>query len=196
MIIGHLGVAFAAKWRWRRIPLGTLLAATFAPDILRLALAGTGLRFQDTNLYTHAIPWCVLVAIIAGTLAWRAMHDRSAGLVVGAIVMSHIALDAFSGHKPLWRNGPVGMDAGSFEQLELVIEAALLMTGWLLLQRVRSPRWATHRAVPLLLIGIQIANALGSISQRPYDIRCLAYPMYACSGNSPLTHRWEVTPFW
>ena len=196
MIIGHIGVALAAKWRWPRIPLVAILAATFAPDILRLALAATGLNFQATNLYSHALPWCVLLAVATATLAWSTLHDRTAALVLGVIVLSHVALDAVSGHKPLWRNGPVGLDTGSFAQLELVVEAALVIAGWMLLRRVRAPRWATRRAVPLLLIVVQMISALGSISQRPYNSRCLAYPMGACTDDSPLTRRWETTPFW
>ena len=196
MIIGHVGVAFAAKRQWPRLPLSVLLATTFAPDLLRLALAATGLPFATTNLYSHALPWCVLLAVVAGALAWSAMRDRRALLVVSAVMMSHIVLDAFSGRKPLWSNGPPGLDMGAFEQLELVVESALLVGGWLMLRRTRAPRWATSRAVPVLLILVQVASALGSISQRPYNTRCLAYPMRACTEASALTRRWETTPFW
>lgn len=196
MIIGHIGLAFAAKRRWPRVPLGALLVASFAPDLLRVALASTGLPLKTTNLYSHALPWCALLAVAATALAWRTLRDRGAGLLIGAIVMSHIVLDGFSGRKPLWRDGPVGLDAGSFEVLELFIEAALLIAGWQLLRGTRAPRWATNRALPLVLIAVQVASALGSISQRPYNTRCLAYPMRACTEASALTRRWETTPFW
>src|ERR1700737_3102082 len=103
MIIGHIGVALAAKWRWPRTPLGALLVASLAPDILRAILAAAGLRWQQTNFYSHALPWILILAVVAGGLAWKALHDRTAGLVVGAVVVSHIVLDLISSDKPLVR---------------------------------------------------------------------------------------------
>ncbi|MEP6730412.1 MAG: hypothetical protein ABJE10_07235 [bacterium] len=196
MIIGHVGVAFAAKWRWPRLPLGALLAATFAPDLLRACLALTGMPWQRSNPYSHGFPWSAILAVGAGILAWRILRDRTAGVVVFGLVVAHIALDMVSGNKQLWANGPAGIDLGSFEQLELVIEAALLLTGWTLMRRLTRPRWATHWSVPTLLLAVQTITLAGSISQRPYDIRCLSYPISPCTNRSVITKRWVTTPFW
>src|SRR3954470_5381075 len=38
MIVGHLGLAYAARARWRQIPFAWLIVATMAPDLARLAL--------------------------------------------------------------------------------------------------------------------------------------------------------------
>jgi hypothetical protein len=196
MIIGHVGVAFAAKWRWRRIPLVALLVATFAPDILRELLAAFHLPLKQANLYSHALPWSVILAVAAAGLTWAAMRDRTASLVVFGVVMSHVALDMISGNKPLWNNGPEGIDVGHGEQVELIVEALLLLAGWYLLRRVDVPRWLKHWSVPVLLITFQMVSLVGSMSQRPYATRCLASPLSACTDDSWLTRRWETTPFW
>jgi hypothetical protein len=196
MIIGHVGVAFAAKWRWRRIPLGALLVATFAPDILRQVFAALTFPWQQTNFYSHALPWSALLAVAAGVLAWMALTDRTAGMVIGAVVLSHIALDMVSGNKPLWSNGPVGLDLDDVEQAELVIESALMLIGWFLLRRAGPPRWTRHWALPLFLIALETVNLVGSISRRPYETRCLASPIGTCSNASFLTKRWNTRPLW
>jgi hypothetical protein len=196
MIIGHIGVAFAAKSRWQRVPLFALLVATFAPDVLRELLAAFLLPLKETNLYSHGLPWSVLLALVAGTLAWAALRDRTAVFVVMGVVLSHVALDMISGSKPLWNNGPEGMDLGRVEQVELLAEATLLLVGWRLLRRVELRGWITHRWLPTLLIAIQAIVLVGSISQRPYATRCLASPLGACTGDTWLTTRWETTPFW
>jgi hypothetical protein len=196
MIIGHIGIAFAAKSRWQRIPLFALLVATFAPDILRELLAAFLLPLRETNLYSHALPWSVALALVAGALAWAALEDRTAVLVVMGVVLSHVVLDMISGSKPLWNNGPEGMDLGRVEQVELLVEATLLLVGWRLLRRVEPRGWMTHRWLPTLLIAIQTVVHIGSISQRPYATRCLAAPLGPCTGDTWITTRWETTPFW
>ena len=197
MIIGHIGVAFGAKWRWRRVPLAALLVATFAPDILREVFAAAGFPWRQSNFYSHALPWSAILAVVAGALAWKALQDGTAGLVVFGVVLSHVALDMISGNKPLWSNGPTGLDFEHVEQVELIIESGLMLVGWYLLRRAEQSRWAEHWTLPTFLIAFQMVYLLGSISQRPYATRCLASPLGACTDASLLTKRWNTTaPFW
>ncbi len=196
MIMGHVGVAFAAKWRWQRIPLGALLLATFAPDILRELLAVFLLPLKETNLYSHALPWSALLALGVGALGWFLLREREAFVIVSGVALSHIALDVLSGSKPLWVAGPDGLDLWRNAPVELLIECALLFAGWSLLRRAPGRGWAKHWTVPLLLSLVLVVTLLGSISQRPYATRCLASPMTACTDGSWLTGRWDTTPFW
>lgn len=196
MIIGHIGVALATRSQWRRIPLAALLLATFAPDLLRELLAVFLLPLKQTNLYSHALPWSVLLAFVAATVALAVMRDRTSAVVVFGVVLSHIALDMISGNKPLWNSGPEGIDLGHVEQAELLVETVLLLSGWYLLRRVATPAWTRNWAVPAFLIVLQAVALLGSISQRPYATRCLASPLGACTDNTWITKRWATTPFW
>jgi hypothetical protein len=196
MIIGHVGVAFAARWRWPRLPLSALLLATFAPDMLRAVLAAFQFPVVQANFYSHALPWSALLALAAGALAWAALRDGTSSLVIAAVVMSHVALDMLSGNKALWKNGVEGIDLGHVEQVELLLESALLLGGWYFLRRASAPTWLKRWWVPALLIAFQAASLAGSISQRPYASRCLASPLAACTDGSLMTRRWETTPFW
>lgn len=198
MIIGHVGAAFAAKAQWPRVPLGALLVATFAPDILREVFASAGLDWQHTNLYSHGLPWCIVLAVGAGMLGWKVLADRTrtAGFVIAGLVLVHIALDLISGNKDMGPGGPVGLHVELFQQLELVIEGGLLLAGWWLMRRTVAPRWATHGAVPALLILLETTYLAGSMSLRPYRTRCLASPVAECTERSWLTMKWNSRPFW
>lgn len=197
MIIGHIGLAFAAKRRWESISLSVLLLATFAPDILRAPLAAAGMHWRDTNLYTHALPAGLIWAALIGVLAQRTLRDRTATCVVVALVVSHLGLDMISGRKPLWAHGPVGLDVEEFEQLELVIETLLLVAGWWLLRGTRTtPAWTRRPVVPVVLTVLEVVYLAGTMSQRPYRTRCLAAPIAECTDASLLTTKWNTTPFW
>jgi hypothetical protein len=197
MIIGHIGVAYAAKARWPRVPLGALLLASLSPDILREVFASAGLDWRQTNLYSHGLPWCLLLAAAAGLLAWKALADRTrmAGIVVAGLVLLHVALDLVSGNKDMGPGGPVGLYLESFQQLELVIESGLLLAGWWMMRRAVAPRWATHWVMPVALILLEATYLAGSMSMRPYKTRCLASPMAECSDRSLLTRKWNTRPF-
>lgn len=198
MIIGHIGVAYAAKARWVRVPLGALLVASFAPDILREVLASAGLGWRQTNLYSHGVPWSLILAVCAGLIAWKSLADRTAsgGYVVGGLVLAHIALDLISGNKDMGPGGPVGLYWESFQQLELCLEGALVLAGWWLMRRAVPRRWATHWAMPAALITLEAVYLAGSMSLRPYATRCLASPMAECTNRSLLTTSWDTRPFW
>ncbi|MEP7002415.1 MAG: hypothetical protein ABI969_18135 [bacterium] len=188
MIIGHIGVAYAAKARWQRIPLGALLIASFAPDILREAFASAGFSWPR---------WCLLLTAAAGLLAWKALADRSrsAGLIVAGLVLSHLALDLISGSKDMGPGGPMGLFVESFQQLELAIEGTLLLGGWWMMRRAVAPRWATHWAMPAALMLLEVTYLAGTMSLRPYRTRCLASPMAECTDQNLLTKKWDTHPF-
>lgn len=180
MLIGHLGPAYAARARWRDIPIAWLVAATFAPDLARLALEATGVDRWDLNLYTHLLPWSLLLAAAMGLLAWSVRRDRRWAVVAAALVLSHIALDMISGRKPLWTGGPIGLDVQRYQQLEFVIEAALLATGWRLLRRVERRAVLSRRSVLAALLAIEAVYLAKSLLDRPYATRCIEYPVQPC----------------
>ena len=181
MLIGHLGPACAARARWTDIPATWLVGATMAPDLARLALSlsPTASR-SDLNEYTHLLPWSALLAAGIAFLAWLGRRDRHTALVVAAIVLSHIALDMVSGRKPLWSGGPMGLDVQRYQQLEFVIEAALLVVGWRLLRRVERRGFLARRAVLAALLLIEAAYLTKSLIDRPYATRCIEYPLRPC----------------
>jgi hypothetical protein len=111
MIIGHLGVAFAARSRGPRISIYWLIVATLAPDLLRAALAATGMSMGFTTRYSHLLPWSAYLALALGVLAFVIYRTTTAAVVTAVVVLSHIALDFISGVKALWDGSLPGLDA-------------------------------------------------------------------------------------
>lgn len=181
MIIGHLGVAFAAKRGWQRAPMGWLLGATLAPDIWRLVLAGSGYLWWPSNTLSHALPWSAILAVVLGSVAWLTLRDGTTALLVTALVASHIALDMVSGWKPLWIGGPNGLNMQQFEPVEFVLEGLLASGGWLLLRHTRKPGWLSTGIALLLMLGVQFAYLSRTYEARPQATRCLTYPFSPCS---------------
>jgi hypothetical protein len=181
MLIGHLGPACAARARWADIPIGWLVAATMAPDLARLALsASSNAARLDLNQYTHYLPWSLLLAAVVALIAWMVRRDRRMALVVGALVLSHIALDLISGRKPLWWGGPMGLDVQRYQQLEFVVEAVLLVVGWRLLHRAeRRSLFARHSVLTALLL-VEALYLRETFLARPYATRCIEYPVRPC----------------
>jgi hypothetical protein len=180
MLIGHVGVAFAARRRWPTAPLGWLVSASFAPDIWRVALADSGYRWWPSNTYSHALPWSAIIAITLASLAWLMTRNGVTAVTVGAMVMAHIALDMISGWKPLWIGGPIGLDMYHVEQAEFLLEAVLAWIGWRLLRRTTVPRWLVTRRMLVLLLAVQAAYSLRTYRARPVATRCWSYPFSPC----------------
>lgn len=189
MIIGHLGVALAARSRWKYPSLAALVAASFTPDLWRLVLALTGMHWTRTNLYSHALPWSALLALFATVVARKRLGNARAALIVGGLIASHIALDFVSGSKPLWEGGPKGLGLAAVQQLELVLEAALMWVGWRLFRATGERHILRSRTVLSLAILLQLAALLITLGDRPYRIRCLAYPLGRCIPDGPLMQR-------
>ncbi len=195
MIVGHIGAAFAARRRWPHVSLGILIVASLLPDLLRVPFLPFGLFSQQSNVYTHGVPWIVLIAAASGLIAWRALRSRSAGVAVAVLVLSHVVLDMSSGTKELWRGGPRGLDLdAAYWQYEFAIEAVILFAGWWLMRGGGVGRpWRLWR-VPVLLLALELGVMVAAVYERPYAKRCWIYPFRPCDDNNPLAHRWWA--FW
>jgi hypothetical protein len=158
LIIGHIGVAFAARWKFPRAPLSFLLVATFLPDIVRASLRFAGFE-EYAVLGSHRFPWCVYAAIGVAVLAYLVTRDLSTALVTGSLVLLHVAFDLISGTKELWSNGPdfaleLQMRA---PRAEFLLEAIMLIAAVALLRRTTVPRWVTGWAFVGLLLTVEAA---------------------------------------
>jgi hypothetical protein len=180
MIIGHLGVAFAARSRWPRISIYWLVVATMAPDLLRAALAATGMSMGYTTRYSHLLPWSAYLALALGVIAFAIFRSSTAAAVTAVVVMSHIGLDFISGAKALWDGSVPGLDAQRYMQLEFVIEAVLCWWGWRLLRRSPSPTWLSRWSALAALLVFEGLFQAWRLEQRPYASRCWVWPVESC----------------
>ena len=112
MITGHFGLAAGVKKIAPRLPLWSLLLATFWLDIIFTILSMFGLEsFSPTDpthptygeviinaRYTHSLVGALLISATTGWLAslrWK----KEGGKVIGAVVFSHWILDLLV-HRP------------------------------------------------------------------------------------------------
>ncbi len=191
MIIGHVGAAFIARRIFPRVSMKALLLATFAPDLLRLVFIPFGMWSGDSNVYTHIYPWSIGVAAFTAAGAWLFTNrQRDAAIAAAALVTSHVLLDMISGQKVLWDHGPRGWNLDRhYWQYEMLLEAALVIGGWILMRPAVGPRWKRPRIVVALVL-VEFAALSFGIYEKPYRERCFAHPFMDCDGDSILTDRW------
>jgi hypothetical protein len=156
------------------------LVATMAPDLFRAALAADGMSMWATTRYSHLLPYSAVLALALGVVALASFRSWHAGVITVAVVLSHILLDSISGQKALWDGGPAGLNAQRYQQLELVIEAAICWGGWRLLRRSASPTWLSRRSVLAVLLMFEVGFQAWSLNQRPYATRCWVWPLVSC----------------
>lgn len=108
MVVGHFAVAAAVKAKEPKVPLWALMVSTHLIELLFVPLYIAGIETIEPATegagaiihadYTHSLVGALLVALIAGGLAWRAWGKRS-GLVIFGVAASHWLLDLLV-HRP------------------------------------------------------------------------------------------------
>jgi hypothetical protein len=189
VIVGHLGVAFGARAFRRDVPLVWFITAAIAPDIADGFIAAGRMMFRDNTGsffcnafggWSHSLPASAVLAILMAGAAWGWTHNRSAAVIIGAVVLTHLPLDLVTGLKALWPGGPVaGLFLYRFGVWDFAVELPVLLLGWALLRRHGGPRWATSIAMPAFLILIQAKADLAKIEHPPGPPRyCVADGRY------------------
>jgi hypothetical protein len=104
MFAGHFGLAAIVKAKQPTVPLWALMISTQLLDIIFVPLYVSGVETIETignghgkeilihANYTHSLFGALLIACLAGLLAWRIWGQRS-GAVISATVFSHWILD-------------------------------------------------------------------------------------------------------
>jgi len=155
MFIGHIGLGFAAKRLAPKAPLGLLLVAAEAVDVLAGLLVLLGIERMRPHPgitammslefvsypWSHSLASTLFWATAAGLLAGGLRKDRRTGIVVGLLVATHWLLDYVS-HRPdlpLLADGGLKVGLGLWNSVAgtLVVELGLMALG------VALYRWAT-----------------------------------------------------
>jgi hypothetical protein len=93
--LGHLALGFAAKPLAPKVPLGVLLVATEALDILWVGFSITGIdpSVNGASPLSHGLFMSVVWSVIAALLVGFISHNRRSGVIVGLLVFSHWVVD-------------------------------------------------------------------------------------------------------
>jgi len=170
MVAGHFGLAAGIKKLAPRLPLWSLLLATFFLDVVFVFFAVGGLEkitpVDPANpdayggsliqaYYTHSLVGAVLISAIAGLFAgWR--WGKRGGYVIAGVVFSHWILDLIV-HRPDLPILPgnignlplLGFGLWEYPTVSAIVEFILVMSGI----------WFYYRAA------IQTAEASGNQEQ-------------------------------
>ena len=194
MILGHYGVALAAKRVAPRSSLGTLiLAAQWADELwpvlllagaeqVRVApglMAANSLDFVSYP-YTHSLLMLIAWGALFGGLYFAVRRYVRGAWVVGGAVVSHWVLDLVV-HRPdlpLWPGAPVKVGFGLWNSIAgtLVVEFGLLLLGAVIYVRTTRARdrigsWGLWTML-LALAGILLSGLMGP---PPSDPKVIAY---------------------
>jgi hypothetical protein len=170
MYAGHIGVALAGKRAWPLAPLWMLVIASEIPDWTDAGLCIAGVRTPVYGMMSHSIPAILVLAVTAATLAVviEGAHPtvvRSAVVAVAAMVILHTLADWLTGLKPTWPGGPmIGLGLYRWPVADFILEAAVVVLGWLL-YRSTLPRTArASRASSLLLASLLVLQLAADVS--------------------------------
>lgn len=194
MLLGHYGVAFAAKRAIPRTSLGTLtLAAQLLDEIwpILLVLGVEQVRIVPGLMaanpldfvyypFTHSLAAAIVWSIVLGVIYYWIRRNRRSAMIVGALVLSHWILD-LPMHRPdlqLWPGSSVRVGLGAWRSIPLtiVLELTVFLGGLAVYLRTTRPRdrvgsWALWSMVVVLLI----IFFSGFTSPPPPNERALAF---------------------
>jgi hypothetical protein len=176
VLIGHTAVALAVKRARPSIPLATLIAAAYGPDVIEITLLALGRWAKVQAAFgSHSIPSVALGASIVGLVygLWR--RDAAGAALLAVTYASHWAADLFTGTgKPTWGGGPtLGLSLYEHPILDFVIESALLLAAWLLLWPARDRRRSAPLARAAAPIALVVVQLIFNVSKPLFGIRSL-----------------------
>jgi hypothetical protein len=192
MVLGHYGLAFAARRYTGKTSLGTLvLAAQLADEVWPLMLlaglekvnivpdAPPTLRLSFTDYpLTHSFATQVIAGVIFGLIYFLLRRDLRGALISGGLIPSHWVLDAVVHvpDLPIWPGGPkVGLGLWRSVPTTVALEVLALTIGVLLYcSKSRAPsakgRYLLYGFLGFLVLGY--ASAL--VGPPPQNTRALA----------------------
>lgn len=180
VIVGHYGLAAAAKSVDHRAPLWCLMLATQWLDVVFVPLFLLGIETIETlpgggygNVvihadYTHSLLGALVLSAAFGAVAWW-RWDRRLGLLLGAVAFSHWVLDLIvhRGDMPILPGNAgdlplLGFGLWRVPIVSIPLEAALLLLGVFLYwraARTTQPRPGS-RVTPVLVTGSLLVSGL------------------------------------
>lgn len=175
MFVGHYSAAFVAASHPKAPGLGSLFVAAQLIDLgffsfvligaehLRLTPGITAMNNMDlydmpwTHSLLGASGWALGFGLIVGL--W--MRNRTAGLIAGAVVLSHWLLDLLVHRPDLTLTGSppkFGFGLWNFPAIEMPLEIGLLFgSAWLFAHATRGKAWPLLTLLATLL-GLQAFN--------------------------------------
>ena len=194
MILGHYGLALAAKRVSKRTSLGTLIFAAQWADLLWPVLLIAGVehvaiepgRMAANPLdfvaypYSHSLLMLVVWGALFGGIYYASRRSARGAWIVGALVVSHWVLDlvVHGPDLPLWPGSPMRLGLGLWNSIAgtLAAEFGIFAFGIVVYARATRARdrigswglWAMLAVLALILLS-------GFMGPPPTDPRAIGY---------------------
>lgn len=162
---GHIGIALASKGYRSTVPLWLLIIATQLPDWADALVCSVGGGSPPSEMFSHSIPAIAVLATALSLLYYAFARDSSASILAGAIVVSHMVADYVTGLKPTWPGAPyIGLELYRQPALDFVIEAAVIIIGWIIYRRSLPEDRRNSSPVKVMLFSLLLLQLAASIS--------------------------------
>ena len=162
---GHVGIALAGKGLRQSIPLWVLLLATQLPDWVDSAVCVSGISSPPSAMLSHSLPAIAVLGGVLTLLYYGVVRDGAGAGLVGLIVISHAVADYATGLKPTWPGGPtIGLQLYQQPAIDFMIEAAVIVIGWIVWRRSLAEPRRRSSPVMLMLIALLLLQLAASVS--------------------------------
>ena len=181
MFIGHWAPALAVAAKRQRPGLGTLFIAAQLVDWAFFGFVLLGVEKMRLNPaisavspldlyfmpYTHSLVGALAFGIATTVIVWSILRDRTAGLLAGAVVVSHWLLDLLVHVPDLTLAGSppkLGLGLWNYPAIEMPLELAITFGALWLYVRARRPQLGRALLLGALLLGLQLFNWFGPVA--------------------------------
>jgi LexA-binding, inner membrane-associated putative hydrolase len=162
---GHVGIALAGKGYRETVPLWLLLIATQLPDWADAAVCVAGIESPPSGMLSHSLPAVAVLSAALSLLYFAVARDLAAAGLVAAIVVSHAVADYATGIKPTWPGGPqIGLQLYKQPALDFILEASVIVIGWMIYRRSLPEERRNSNPVNLLLFCLLLLQLAASVS--------------------------------
>jgi hypothetical protein len=187
MFLGHFALAAATKPAAPEVPVGVLMAASQAMDIVFIPLVAMGLESIDMGggygqatinaAYTHSIVGALVIAAVVFAIGKAVWKSQRAAWTLALLSASHWPLDLIvhrpdmpvlpgnAGNLPL-----LGLGLWNYPWVSLAIEIVMAIIGlaiyyrWSRQRSQMNPRWYWGPLITTILFAVIIVTDLPSIA--------------------------------
>ena len=181
MFIGHWAPALAVAARRKRPGLGTLFIAAQLVDWAFFLFVLLGVEKMRLNPaisavspldlysmpYTHSLLGALAWSAGFAVLVWLMLRDSTAGLLAGAVVLSHWLLDLLV-HVPdltiAGGSSKLGFGLWNYPAIEMPLELAITFGALWLYVRARQPLLGRALVLGALMLALQLFNWFGPVA--------------------------------
>ena len=123
--VAHFGVGFAAKKIAKDVPVGYLVLAAEAVELVFMGLWAAGVEGPPTDTaagfseFSHSVASGVAISLIGALLTFLFTKNKRTTLIIGLLIFSHTLLDLIASPKLAFYPNDTGMSLYPFSDIKI-----------------------------------------------------------------------------